>query len=128
MKNYNNKSLSSSSKIKSKLSSSGEDDYWYVAYIILTIILIVLIGVLIYYLFYKLHKKTESSPSITPLPSITPVPSKESSELTTEQKNAAINRVLRKQVKEWGDDFNSFNDDKKNKYRDCYKYPENCAF
>jgi cytoskeletal protein RodZ len=109
--------------------------YWYVAYIILGIILLILVGVLIYYVFFKTSSSTPSpslssspSPSPSSLPSSTTSPTTSTSPPSPTSTSKQINSILREQVKSWGDDFNSLPDDKKEKIRNCYLNPEQCAF
>ena len=100
------------------------DTYWYIAYIILIIILLILIGVLIYYVFFKKSSQPSSIPSASP--SSSPMPSLIPSSTLSPSKQ--INSLLREQVKSWGDDFNSLPAEKKEKIRNCYLNPEQCAF
>jgi hypothetical protein len=130
-------------RIKNKVSvDASSDDYWYIAYIILGLILLVLTGVLIYYIFIKSDKDT----SISTSNSATSVTTSATASATTVTKsgsmpkptsnllfptknpNVELNNILRKQVKEWGEDYDSFPDERKNKIRNCYKKPEECSF
>ena len=103
------------------------DTYWYIAYIILGIILLIRVGVLIYYVFFKKSSQPSSvSSSSSPSPSIPSlIPS---STLSPSKQSKQINSLLREQVKSWGDDFNSLPVEKKEKIRNCYLNPEQCAF
>ena len=128
------------------MKSNNKGNYWIVFYVILGLVLAVLLGLLIYFLVKKQSKHTSTStststPTSTPThsgtptgtPSILSLASKSSLDkpsMTFNQtdKQKQLNSILREQVKNWGDDFNSMPEDKKNKIRRCYQYPEECSF
>ena len=117
------------SKIMSKIMRGGEDivdnfnNYKPLLYISFVVVFIILIG-LIYILFIK-----KSNEIIIPTPEptnmFTPTPEPTKFNLDNNSEEVVI---LKGQLEDWGDDFNSLPDDVKEQAMYCLKNPDSCAF
>jgi cytoskeletal protein RodZ len=150
--------LFSKSKSVKKSPIESEKGYQYLIYVVLGLIILILLGLLIYYVFFKKTPEIEptptSTPSITPTssPSITPTSSPSSSPSSAPGCNCQSSlypspspsptcncpqptdismdnlKIIKKQFKEMGNNYNTLPENTKKRARYCYKNPDECAF
>ena len=110
--------------MKSKIMRGGEDTFnksKLLLYISFGVVFLILIA-LIYILFIK---KSDEIVVPTSEPTSKPTPEPTKFNLNNNSEEVVI---LRGQLENWGDDFNSLPDDVKEQAMYCLKNPDSCAF
>ena len=110
--------------MKSKIMRGGEEIvniYKLLLYIFFAIVFIILIVLI--YIFYI--KKSDDIVIPTSEPTYMPTPEPTKFNLDNNSEEVVI---LRGQLENWGDDFNSLPDDVKEQAMYCLKNPDSCAF